>query len=163
MHSLWQWLVSCFLSASCIPYFFPFFLLFSFSSFTISSFFSLGAAADMDLFLLLPFPSSRFHFHILPALPEGIHLSQSVPDLPTALIIRECLPASLLPASFSDPIPANFLVSTPGEERIQFPFFRGVSLPGSCSPTICRLMSSCEILVCSQTLMKIESSSQELV
>lgn len=124
MHSLWQWLVSCFLSASCIPYFFPFFLLFSFSSFTISSFFSLGAAADMDLFLLLPFPSSRFHFHILPALPEGIHLSQSVPDLPTALIIRECLPASLLPTSFSDPIPANFLVSTPGEERIHFPFFQ---------------------------------------
>lgn len=103
--------------------FFPFLLLFSFSSFTISSFFSLGAAADMDLFLLLPFPSSRFHFHTLPTLPKGIHLSQSIPDLPTALIIRECLPASLLTTSFSDPIPANFLVSTPGEEGIHFPFF----------------------------------------
>lgn len=77
----------------------------------------------MDLFLLLPFPSSRFNFHILATLPKGIHLSQSIPDLPTALIIRECLPASLLPTSFSDPIPANFLVSTPGEEKIHFPFF----------------------------------------
>lgn len=123
MHSLWQWLVLfplCFLYSLFFSFFF---LLFSFSSFTISSFFSLGAAADMDLFLLLPFPSSRFHFHILPTLPKGIRLSQSIPDLPTALIIRECLPASLLPTSFSDPIPANFLVSTPGEEKIHFPFF----------------------------------------
>lgn len=145
---------------------FPFFTsVFFFSSFTTSSFFSPGAAADMDLFLLLPFPSSRFHFHILPALPKGIHLSQSIPDLPTALIIRECLPASLLPTSFSDPIPANFLVSTPGEERINsLPFFfPSVSLPGLCSPTICRLISSCEVLVCSQTLMKIQSSSQVFV
>lgn len=75
----------------------------------------------MDLFLLLPFPSTRFHFHILPTLPKDIRLSQSIPDLSTALIIRECLPASLLPTSFSDPIPANFLVSTIGEELIHFP------------------------------------------
>lgn len=136
MHSLWQWLVPSFLSASYIPWFFPFLLLFSFSSFTISSFFSLGGAADMDLFLLLPFPSSRFHFHSLPTLPKGIHLSQSIPDLPTALIIRECLPASLLPTSFSDPIPANFLVSTPGEEGMHFPlfFFFSVSDFQVCAP-----------------------------
>lgn len=110
----------CFLLAFCIPYFCPSCF---FSSFTVSSFFSLGAATDMDLFLLLSFPSTGFHFHILPTLPKGIQLSQSILDLSTALIIRECLPASLPPTSFSDPIPANFLVSTLGEEIICFPLY----------------------------------------
>lgn len=82
------YLCLCFLFASCIPYF-PFLrtrpFFFSFSSFTFSSFFSPGAAADMELFLLLPFPSTRFHFHIVPTLPKGTCLSQSIPDLSTAL------------------------------------------------------------------------------
>lgn len=65
------YLCLCFLFASCIPYFcrssppplFFSFLFFLFSSsFTVSSFFSLGAAVDTDLFLLLPFPSTRFPY-----------------------------------------------------------------------------------------------------
>lgn len=73
-----------FLFASCISDFCPFF---SFSSSPISSFFSPGAAADTDLFLLFPFLpfSTTFHVHLHPLLPKRIALFPSLPDLPIAL------------------------------------------------------------------------------
>lgn len=96
--------------------FYLFFLLYYFFLFLSRSSTWHGFLPSVAFSFQLP---ARFHLHLRPLLLLWIHLSQSLPNLSTALFIAECY---LLPffqlASFCDPVCAQATVSTLGEEWI---------------------------------------------
>lgn len=103
--SLWQWIVPVF------PLYFLYFWFLSFFLFFLLHYFFLFLSRSScwhGSFPSVPFPSIPHYIPFAsPSSPTQMHHSFSVSPWPSHCTITECQPASLLPASSSDPICAN--------------------------------------------------------